>query len=41
MALDAATRMRLDNVEIVLDFSGHGSDIALNVPDLKNAPSHR
>jgi hypothetical protein len=33
MALDAATRMRLDNIEIVLDFDGQGRDVVLNVPE--------
>ena len=33
MAFNTATRMRLDDIEIVLDFSGHGTDVVLNVPD--------
>jgi hypothetical protein len=39
MALNTATRMQLDDIEIVLDFSGRGSDVVLDVPNnSKNAP---
>jgi hypothetical protein len=33
IALDAATRMRLDDIEIVLDFNGDTRDVVLNVPN--------
>jgi hypothetical protein len=41
-ALDAATRMKLNEIEIVLDFEGRGHDVVLNVPDdPKNPPRLR
>jgi hypothetical protein len=40
MALDVATRMDLDNIEIVLDFGDSRSEVILNVPDRsKNPPN--
>lgn len=32
-ALDAAARMKLDDIEIVLDFGSSAADVVLNIPD--------